>query len=346
VLDLLVAGGGPVGLATALYAHRAGLAVAVIEPRTGPIDKACGEGLMPGAVEALAHLGVDVCGQPLRGIRYTDGHRSAEAVFPSGRGCGVRRTSLHTALADATEKAGIAVLSRSVARVEQDDTGVIAAGLRARYLAAADGLHSPIRRQLGLSVTSRSGIPPRAAPPPRYGQRRHYAVAPWADLVEVHWGADLEAYVTPVAPDLLGVALLTSRRAPFEKQLEQFPALVDRLPARPVSSTRGAGPLLQRSRARVAGRVLLVGDAAGYVDALTGEGISVGLASAKALVDCLSKDEPNDYERRWLTASRRYRWITSSLLAARRHRRTAGLIVPAAERLPRVFAAAVNQLAS
>ena len=56
--DLLVAGGGPVGLATALYAARAGLDVAVVEPRDGAIDKACGEGLMPGAVAALADLGV------------------------------------------------------------------------------------------------------------------------------------------------------------------------------------------------------------------------------------------------------------------------------------------------
>jgi hypothetical protein len=69
------------------------------------------------------------------------------------------------------------------------------------------------------------------------------------------------------------------------------------------------------------------------------------MAGARALVDCVAADQPNDYERRWLSVSRRYRWITSSLLAARAHRRTAGLIVPAAERLPRVFAAAVNQLA-
>lgn len=303
---------------------------------------------MPGAVEALAELDVEVRGQPLRGIRYTDGRRTAEAVFRAGVGRGVRRTRLHGALAEAARDAGIPVVTATVGRVDQHSDWVGAAGMEARYLAAADGLHSPVRRQLGLDLAARQtggSHRPRRDPRLRYGLRQHYAVAPWSDFVEVHWGPDLEAYVTPVAPDLVGVAVLTSRRAPFAAQLEQFPALLDRLPSMPVTATRGAGPLLQRSSARMAGRVLLVGDAAGYVDALTGEGISVGLASARALVDCVAADRPADYEQRWLAASRRYRWITSSLLAARSHRRTARLIVPAAARLPRVFSAGVDQLA-
>lgn len=335
--DLLIAGGGPVGLATALYARRAGLSVAVVEQRPGPVDKACGEGLMPGAVEALRQLGVPLGGHRLTGIRYTDGRRSAEAAFRGGEGRGVRRTELHAALGAAVEAAAIPVLTRAVERVEQTSDRVRAAGLEARYLVAADGLHSPIRRQLGLDVGAR-GLR-------RYGLRQHYRLAPWTDLVEVHWGPDLEAYVTPVAADLVGVALLTSRREPFAVQLEAFPALLERLPSQAATSTRGAGPLRQRSRARVAGRVLLVGDAAGYVDALTGEGISVGLASARALVECVVADRPADYERRWLAVSRRYRWITEALLEARSRRASARLIVPAAERLPPVFSAAVNLLA-
>lgn len=335
--DLLVAGGGPVGLATALYADRAGLSVAVLEPRSRPIDKACGEGLMPGAVEALSQLGVTVGGHRLTGIRYTDGRRSAEAAFRGGEGRGVRRTELHAALGAAVEAANIPLVNRAVGAVEQRGDRIRAGGLEARYLAAADGLHSPIRRQLGLDVS--------AGDRPRYGIRQHYQLAPWTDLVEVHWGPDLEAYVTPVASDLVGVALLTSHRAPYAVQLAAFPSLLNQLPSDAVTSTRGAGPLRQRSRARVAGRVLLVGDAAGYVDALTGEGISVGLASARALVECVAADQPAAYESRWLAASRRYRWITESLLRVRSQRAAARLIVPAAERLPPLFSAAVNSLA-
>lgn len=337
MIDLLVAGGGPVGLATALYARRAGLSVEVVEPRPGPVDKACGEGLMPGAVAALEHLQVRLTGRPLRGIRYTDGKSSAEAEFKAGLGRGVRRTTLHAALADAVRQQGIVVHARPIGPVHQDAQGVYADGLCARYLAAADGLRSPIRRSLDLELPTTARL--------RFGLRTHFQVAPWTDLVEVHWADDMEAYVTPVAPDLVGVALLTSRRAPYTQQLAAFPALMKRLPAGAVTSVRGAGPLRQRSRARVAGRVMLVGDAAGYVDALTGEGISVGLASAKALVECVAADQPAAYERSWRRTTRRYRWLTSSLLLARSHRTSAAAIVPGAQRLPAAFAAAVNQLA-
>ena len=354
MFDLLVAGGGPVGLATALYAERADLSVAVVEPRVQPVDKACGEGLMPGAVAALSHLGVEPPGRAFYGIRYIDGVDAAEALFRAGVGRGVRRTTLQSCLAAAVAERGIPVVQQHVGQVEQDGASVRCGdGLGARYLAAADGLHSPIRRLLGLEVSVSAHAPDR-----RFGLRRHYAVAPWTDLVEVHWANGLEAYVTPVDDECVGVALLTGRRAPFEEQLRAFPALRDRLgstdrvtapsqveAAEGETAVKGAGPLRQRSRARVAGRVLLVGDAAGYVDALTGEGISVGMASARALVDAVVAGDPASYERSWLRVSRRYRWLTESLLWARNGSGRQSLIVPTAQRLPRVFASAVNQLA-
>lgn len=337
MIDVLVAGGGPAGLATALYAARAGLDVIVVEPRRTPVDKACGEGLMPGAVLALDDLVGRLDGAPLRGIRYLSPGHQAEAGFPSGHGLGLRRTALHAALHDRAVAAGIPVVEGRVGDLTQDDTSVRAAGHRARWLVAADGLRSPVRAALGLSRPDAS--------PPRYGLRRHFAVRPWTDLVEVHWGADAEAYVTPVGPDLVGVAVLSAARRPFEAQLAGFPALADRLPASAVTSTRGAGPLRQRVSRRVAGRVLLVGDAAGYVDALTGEGVAVSLASARALVECLAAGRPGDYERQWRRVSRRYRLLTGSLLAAARRPALRRALVPAAERLPAVFAAAVHQLA-
>jgi flavin-dependent dehydrogenase len=335
--DVLVVGGGPIGLASALYCQRAGLNVRVLEQRAGPIDKACGEGLMPAAVRALADLDVHPAGHDIAGIRYLDGRNSIDARFRHGVGRGVRRTVLQASLAEAVLAAGIAVDRCRVAEISQDQQWVSAGGLRARYLVAADGLHSPIRQRLGLQrPTNRAQ---------RWGQRQHFAVPPWTDLVEVHWSPGAEAYLTPTGPDQVGVALLSSRRAPFDQLLQGFPQLCKRLDGAAGGPVLGAGPLRQRVKARVAGRVLLVGDAAGYVDALTGEGLSIGLATARRLAGCLAADRPEDYERAWRQQTRGYRTLTEALLLAAGNRVSRPLIVPAATRLPRLFAAIVNQLA-
>ncbi|MFD7730282.1 NAD(P)/FAD-dependent oxidoreductase [Kitasatospora phosalacinea] len=341
MIDLLVVGGGPAGLATAIHAARAGLSVTVLEPRATPIDKACGEGLMPGAVRALERLGVEVAGRPFAGIRYlsADGARTAEARFRSGHGLGVRRTALHAALAARADQLGVRRLAARADGLHSARHAVTAGGLTARHLVAADGLHSPVRRALGLH---------RPAPgrfPARYGQRRHFALEPWSDLVEVHWSRHAEAYVTPVADGTVGVAVLGSERLPFDRQLAAFPALLRRLGGAQGGPVRGAGPLRQRAGARVRGRVLLVGDAAGYLDALTGEGVALALASAEAAVRCLAADRPAAYERAWRRATRPYRLLTSALLAARHHPWLGPRVVPLAAALPPVFGAAVNLLA-
>ncbi|GAA2498961.1 NAD(P)/FAD-dependent oxidoreductase [Streptomyces gobitricini] len=339
MIDLLVAGGGPAGLATAIHAALSGMEAVVVEPRPGPVDKACGEGVMPGGVLSLAALGVAPAGHPLRGIRYVDGPHRAEAGFRDGTGLGVRRTVLSDALARRAADLGVRFLTGRVDGVRQGTDAVTAAGLRARWLVAADGLHSPVRHALGLELPDRR--------PRRFGLRRHYRTAPWSDFVEVHWSGtgNGEAYVTPVADDLVGVAFLSTARRPYDVHLGHFPELAARLdPGATVSAVRGAGPLRQRVRARVAGRVLLVGDAAGYVDALTGEGVSLALASAEAAVRCLRAGRPGAYEREWRRLSRRHRLLTGALVRVGCRRDTARLVVPAAARMPPVFAAAVHAL--
>jgi flavin-dependent dehydrogenase len=337
--DVLVVGGGPAGLAVALGCARAGMDVVVCEKRAGVIDKACGEGLMPGAVRALAALGVDPPGHPIGGITYRQGAVVAHAAFRTGRGRGVRRTALHDVLRAEVDRLGVPVLPTAVTDLAQHDDHVRAGGLRARYLVAADGLHSAFRELAGLAGD-------RPARTPRWGLRRHYALAPFSDTVEVTWAARSEAYVTPVAPDTVGVAILSSVRGGFDDQLAAFPDLAARVAgAEPASSVRGAGPLRQRTAGRVAGRVLLVGDAAGYVDALTGEGLALSLTTAAELVHCLRAGRPADYDRAWRRTSRRSRWLTEGLLWARGRPAIARRIVPAAATAPWLFAAAVDQLA-
>ena len=346
-VDVLVVGGGPVGLGCALYAARHGLTVQVLEPRSGPVDKACGEGLMPGGVAALADLGVEPDGHAFRGIRYLGPTASAVADFRAGTGLGVRRTELHDRLSAQVARAGVEVLPLALDGLDQHADrvevrtrghhGTAGATLAARNVLAADGLHSPTRRLLRLDhpVGGR----------PRFGQRQHFRVAPWSDHVDVLWGARAEAYVTPVADDVVGVAVLSDHRAPFSEHLTGFRPLLERLArCEAVSAVAGAGPLRQRSRRRVAGRVLLVGDAAGYVDALTGEGISLGLAQARAAVAAVVAGRPSQYERGWVAATWRCSLLTGALRQSTRPRLVRRALVPAAAAAPWVFSAAVNEL--
>ena len=346
MIDVLVVGGGPVGLATAIRCALAGLSVTVAEPRGTPIDKACGEGVMPAAVRRLAALGVKPDGHPLRGIRYVDERHQADARFTRGDGLGVRRTVLQAALAERAAALGVPVLPARVTGFEQHASHVTAADVEARYLVAADGLHSTIRRVLEGGAAAGAAPRPRAAP--RYGLRRHYRVAPWTDLVEVHLTPRAEAYVTPVAPDVVGIALLLPRPGgdDFAARLSAFPALSRRLDGAPCASdVRGAGPMRQDVRRRVYGRVLLVGDASGYLDALTGEGIGVGLAQAEVLARCLAAGRPGDYERAWRKVSGPAWRLTAGLLWSRNQPLIASRLVPAAQYVPRLFSALVNHVA-
>ncbi|MFF1571580.1 NAD(P)/FAD-dependent oxidoreductase [Leifsonia sp. NPDC058292] len=347
--DLIVVGGGPVGLAAGIEAAVLGMDVLIVEPREGPIDKACGEGLMPGALAALDRLGAHPAGHEIAGIAYLDGAREARHRFVGATGRGVRRTVLHAALAARAAEVGVRV---ERARVVDVDVGAdsVSAGLageaglsggrvRARWMIAADGLHSPVRRMLDLERS------PQRDDRRRYGIRRHYAVAPWTDLVEVHWSGDVEAYVTPVDAETVGVAMLGPRHVDLDAALAGIPTLAAHLAAAPaVTSARGAGPLLQRTSARTSGRVLLAGDASGYVDALTGEGLRVGFAQARSAVAAIVAGDASAYERAWRQETRDFRMLTSALVAAARsplrHR-----IVPAAAAAPRLFGSVVDRLA-
>jgi flavin-dependent dehydrogenase len=337
-LDVLVVGGGPVGLAVAIHARRLGLSATVVEPRPAPVDKACGEGLMPSALTELAALGVEVVGRPFRGIRYLRDGWQAEASFRAGPGLGVRRTELHSALVARAVAAGAELRDGTVSRVVQDADGVRADAVRARWLVAADGLHSHVRREAGLHQ--------RAPGPARYGLRRHFRVRPWSDFVEVHWSPRVEAYVTPVSEDLVGVAVLGPRGVGYDEALRDLPALRARLrSAEPETPVRGAGPLRQRAAAVRSGRVLLAGDAAGYVDALTGEGLATGLASARLAVAAVAAGRPEDYPSAWARQTRRHRLLTCGLLAVSGRPGPRAWLVPAAARWPRGFARAVDLLA-
>lgn len=283
--DVLVVGGGPAGLATAIQARLAGLTATVLDRGRPPIDKACGEGLMPDAVERLAALGVELPpgeSSPIRGIRYLDGDLVAEGRFPGAGGLGVRRLALHRAMIERAEALGVELHWETVFDPQ-------AAPPAALWIVGADGLRSKVRQWAGLEGGS--------SPLKRFGVRRHFHLRPWSDCVEVYWGPECEAYVTPVAADELGVALLWSGPAKgFDDILPRFPELAGRLAgAEPASRDRGIGPLHQRVQQVCRGNVALVGDAAGYLDAITGEGMAIAFHQAAALVAAIERGELSSY---------------------------------------------------
>lgn len=294
--DVAIIGAGPAGLATAIGARLRGLSVAVFDKQTGPIDKACGEGLMPAGLDALERLGAlrhldRRDSAPFDAIVYVqESGTRAVGKLPAPGGLGVRRLALSTALKQRALELGVEVHERTGVRGHRrDETGVELTtddgAVRAQVLVGADGLHSPTREREGLSGP--------AATSRRFGLRRHVHLAPWSRAVEVHFGPGVEAYVTPAGEARVGVAFLWEDGAlggevGFEQLLARFPSLEAKLRGVPFDSTpRGAGPLLQHVTRAVAPRVALVGDAAGYVDAITGEGLTQAFLGAEALAAVL-----------------------------------------------------------
>ena len=291
--DVFVIGGGPAGLAAAIAARRRGLAVTLADALRPPIDKACGEGLMPDAIEALRRLGISLLSTesfPFRGIRLVNGGDSVSGTFPQGTGLGVRRTTLHRVLVEQAEREGVELLwGSTVTGIRESSVQVNGRSVAARWIVGADGTASRVRRWSGLeSAWSHSE---------RFGFRRHYRVAPWSDCVEIHWGPRCQVYVTPVTPGEVCVALIS--RDPLlrlDAALHCFPALLEKLAGAPALTTeRGSVTASRRLRRVRRGNVALIGDASGSVDAITGEGLRLAFAQSLALAGAMAAGSLDPY---------------------------------------------------
>ncbi len=295
--DVIVVGGGPAGLATAIELAQANIAVVVIERQSFPIDKPCGEGTMPSGVEHLQRLGIlsrihSAHLSPFMGLCLINQQGSkAFSSFPTGHGFGVRRVALSQAFFErASEFYNLKILSPNRVlgiKHDQDWISVVTEHgvVRGRIMIGADGLRSSVRKWANLECKTRSRQ--------RYGIRKHFQIPPWNQCVEVHFAKGVEAYITPCGFAQTGVAFLWEKshhacsldeKPSFHNFLRCFPELEKRLAdAKPISTELAIGPLEQKCLAPISHGIALVGDASGYLDAITGEGNSLALSQAHAL---------------------------------------------------------------
>ncbi len=325
--EVLVVGGGPAGAATAALLARSGRDVLLLEKASFPREKPCGEYYSPGVVDALGRLGVleAVAAEEhawLVGMRVGTERGGFLLSYPDGdrkrRALGIRRHILDRVLLDHARTCGVRVREKMrVLGAAVDDGRVIGvretdqgrngeAVLRSRFVVAADGRRSAITRSLGLDTSMRW--------PRRLGLATHYTgdseLGPFG---EMHVGPGLYCGLAPVGGGLVSVGLVGALGAKpagepterfFERMLAKLPGVARALGgAERVGPVRGIGPMARRVH-RVAGPgYLLVGDAAGFLDPFTGEGVSRALRGAELAAEAIERalradsDIPVGYER-------------------------------------------------
>jgi len=334
--DVFVVGGGPAGLAAAIALRSKGFRVAVADCSRPPIEKPCGEGLMPDALAALRKLGVTIPAEDsfsFRGIRFLGSGVSVDASFPFGCGVGVRRPVLHQLMIDRAAHAGVCMLwGTRVSGI--GSSGVMLDGrlVRSRWIIGADGQNSRIRRWAGLDGYRHSTW--------RFGFRRHYRVAPWTDRMQVYWGSGCQIYVTPVSSQEICVVLIS--RDPhlrLHHVLDRFPELACRLdPADPASAEQGAISASCGLKNVVHERVALIGDASGSVDAITGEGLGLAFQQAFALAAALSSGDLSAYQVEHRRLLRRPALMARLMLSLDRYPRLRSRALCALAARPAIFA--------
>jgi flavin-dependent dehydrogenase len=307
--DVLVVGGGPAGSSLALRLARAGFRVALVDRKRFPRAKPCGEFLSPECLPILDELGVlarleRLGAHRVRGMRLYGHGRHATGWFrpvgrsavPFGAGLAVRRDLLdHELLRAAAACDGVELIEGTACAALQRDGGGAVRGallaapggevwpLHARWTIGADGIRSRVARELG-ALRPISWLDKLAL------TTRYRGVAA-LDTAEVHLFPRGYFAATAVDDGLFSLNLVLDRSAVrphrggwdafFQQHLEAVPELAERLRgAHRVDRVRGAGPLGFRSCAQAFAGAALVGDACGYVDPITGEGIWFALRGA------------------------------------------------------------------
>lgn len=360
--DVVIVGAGPAGSATALLVARAGLDVLLLDRETFPRAKPCGECLSPQATRLLDGLGVlgqvEAAGPARlpgwrivapRGASFEARFRDVTGDPLLGTALAIERHRLDAILLDAATRAGARFLGGvRVLDLTPHSPGVLGIGpagrfeAHARLVVGADGLRSIVARRIGATAR-----PPRLR---KLSLTAHAADIEAADggFGEMHLADGLCAGIAPVDEEgrthnltlvadaaRFGREVATEPIAFFRRSLERFPRLRDRVRhARLAPGGRAgrAGPLLasgpfdRPTRRTVAPGYALVGDAAGYYDPFTGQGIYQALAGAGLLaaeaVSALARDSApaflvayGESQRKLVRGARRLQHIIEAVIS-------------------------------
>jgi flavin-dependent dehydrogenase len=335
--DVFIIGGGPAGLAAAIAASKKGFQVTVADGAKPPIEKPCGEGMLPDALSALEELGVVFErneGHPFPGISFVHNDAQVSANFPERSGLGLRRPILHERLIRRAQECGIQLLWESpVSAIDGDSVKLSSRSVRAKWIVGADGNGSRVRRWSGLETSMLAAL--------RYASRRHYRVKPWSSFMQVYWGLQTQAYITPMGTEEVCVVAMSETRehACFERVLSELPELRARLAGAELSSReRGAATAMRSLRRVQRGNIALLGDASGGVDAITGEGLRLAFRQAFALADAIAAGDLTQYERAHRALARRPRMMGQLMLWLGRNARIRGRAIRAMQSNPELFA--------
>jgi menaquinone-9 beta-reductase len=214
-VDVFVISAGPAGLAAAIAAKRKGFRAMIADGAAPPVDKPCGEGLLPETQAVLSELGVDLPASDgcfFRGIRFVSGSAELAGDFPKGQGIGICRPVLRMI------QGGVSLLWKTLVRgVGTDGVQLSGGTVSARWIVAADGCGLRVRRWSGLDEPIHHEA--------RTAVRRHHRARPWSDYVEVYWGQRSPSYVSPVSRDEICIVVVAEQaeEADFERALADMP---------------------------------------------------------------------------------------------------------------------------
>jgi menaquinone-9 beta-reductase len=347
--EVLVVGAGPAGSAAAAALARAGRDVLLVESHAHPRPKACAEYASPRIAEELAHLGVAdgdwrTDALPLTGMYVIRGDDAVEMGYHDAAGprhsWGLDRERFDATLAAHAVASGARLMERTALddvhwRGGQDATGGRVVGVslrtadgrrtvRCRWLIGADGARSRTAKRVQMEL----GV----GRPRRLGLVAHYAGLPeLADHGEMHVARDWYVGLAPLSGNRLNVGMALPLNGTKQPAEERFQAAIDGIPAvaarlrgvKRLTPIRGASPIGHRVRGTAGRGWMLIGDAAGFIDPFTGEGIYRALRSARAAVEALAAGDDDGAAARYRAARREafaskdgLTWLVQGMLTA------------------------------